>query len=279
LAGSREPRERRLAVHSSAMPAEWDGGLYHAVARPHAAWGATVLDRLELGGTERVLDAGCGSGRVTAQLLERLPNGHVIAADVSTSMLDQARKTLADAAAAGRVTFLQADLLEIDRALDPAVDVIFSTAVFHWIPDHPRLFTALRAVVRPMGKLVAQCGGAGNLASFMRATDHVASQPPFNAVLDGRDLWRFYATPEQTRARLEAAGFASADAWLEPSPQTFADRKALADFCRAVVLTSHVAALPTALQTEFVDQVTAEIARREGAFSLDYVRLNLQAVA
>src|ERR1700730_1267308 len=124
------------------MPnAEWDASRYHRVAQPHAAWGANVLERLELAGDEVVLDAGCGSGRVTAQLLERLPRGHVIAADRSTAMLAEARSTLAPWA--DQVTFVQADLLEIDRCLDSRVQVVFSTAVFHWIEDHPRLFTAL----------------------------------------------------------------------------------------------------------------------------------------
>jgi trans-aconitate 2-methyltransferase len=260
-------------------PANWDAGRYHQVARPHAAWGATVLDRLTLTGDERVLDAGCGSGRVTAQLLERLPRGHVVAADQSPAMLAEARKTLSTWAAEQRVTFVEADLLEIDHALDQPVDVIFSTAVFHWIPDHPRLFAALRGVLRPGGYLVAQCGGAGNLANFMRTTDLVAAQAPFAAVLQGRDLWRFFYTPEETESRLLAAGFARARAWLEPSPQQFADAAALGEFCRAVVLTNHVSALPESLRDDFVDRVVAEIASREGALTLDYVRLNMDAFA
>jgi trans-aconitate 2-methyltransferase len=259
--------------------ADWDAGRYHQVARPHAAWGATVVDRLELRGDECVLDAGCGSGRVTAQLLERLPRGQVVAVDQSPAMLAEARKTLAQWVSEGRVTFVEADLLEIDHVLDERVEAIFSTAVFHWIADHGRLFSALRGVLRPTGYLVAQCGGAGNLANFMRVADLVASQPPFVAVLHGLDLWRFFYTPQETEARLLAAGFSRARAWLEPSPQAFADATALADFCRAVVLTSHVSALPESLRDDFVDRVVAEIARREGAFSLDYVRLNLEALA
>lgn len=240
-----------------------------------------MLDRLELAGDERVLDAGCGSGRVTAQLLERLPRGHVVAVDQSPAMLAEARKTLAVWADAQRVSFVEADLRAIDHVLDQRVDVIFSTAVFHWIADHPRLFSALRGVLKnPTGYLVAQCGGAGNLARFMAAADAVVARPPFAAVLQGLDLWRFYYSPEETAARLLAAGFARAQAWLEPSPQHFADATALADYCRAVVLTSHVAALPEALRADFVDRVVAEIARREGGqFTLDYVRLNLAAYA
>ncbi|MGI9145791.1 MAG: class I SAM-dependent methyltransferase [Chloroflexota bacterium] len=260
-------------------PAEWDASRYHQVARPHAAWGATLLDRLTLSGDEVVLDAGCGSGRVTAQLLERLPRGRVIAADHSPAMLAEARKTLAEWAPVQRVAFIEVDLLDIDRVLPERVDVIFSTAVFHWIADHQRLFEALHGVLRATGCLVAQCGGAGNLAHLMAAADVVAARAPFARVLQGLDLWRHYYTPEATETRLHAAGFIRARAWLEPSPQHFADAAALADFCRAVVLTSHVSALPEPLRDEFVDQVVIGIAGREGSFTLDYIRLNMEALA
>lgn len=259
-------------------PADWDARRYHRVAQPHAAWGANVLDRLDLAGDERVLDAGCGSGRVTAQLLERLPHGRVVAVDHSPAMLEQARETLA--LSAERVTFLQADLLQIAPMLrDDPVDVIFSTAVFHWIPDHPRLFLGLREVLRGGGRLVSQFGGGANLRRFMSAADTVAAREPYADTLAGRDLWRYYASPEETEARLLAAGFSEARAWLEPSPQVFADQAALVDFCRGVVLSNHVGVLPEAQRQPFAEDVAREIERREGAFVLDYERLNADALA
>src|ERR1044071_5127472 len=111
-----------------AVNADWDAGRYHRVAQPQGRWGASVLERLELRGDETVLDAGCGSGRVTAQLLERLPRGRVIAVDNSAAMLAQARDTLAPFES--RVAFVEADLLVLDRVVTTRVDVIFSTAVF-----------------------------------------------------------------------------------------------------------------------------------------------------
>jgi trans-aconitate 2-methyltransferase len=258
---------------------DWDAARYHRVAQPHAAWGANVLDRLVLRGDEVVLDAGCGSGRVTAQLLERLPEGRVIAADLSPAMLAEARATLE--AFAPRVSFVQTDLLEVDRALEPdSVDAVFSTATFHWIDDHARLFAALHGVMRkPGAQLVAQFGGGDNLAEFMRATESVAQRQPYAEPLEGRSLWRFYYSPEQTRERLAAAGFTSIEAWLEPSPQTFPDPHALGDFMRAVVLRNHLAILPSELHTSFVEKVGAEIHQRLGDWTLDYVRLNIDATA
>jgi trans-aconitate 2-methyltransferase len=258
---------------------DWDASRYHRVAQPHASWGANVLDRLLLRGDELVLDAGCGSGKVTAQLLERLPHGRVVGADLSPAMLAEARTTLA--AFDGRVSFVQANLLEIDRALedDGRVDAIFSTATFHWIDDHQRLFAALHGVVKPGGKLVSQFGGGANLAGFMRATDSVAGRAQYVEHLAGKPLWRFYYSPEQTSERLRDAGFRDVDAWLEPSPQTFDDAARLGDFARAVVLRNHLNALPAALHDAFVAEVTDEIARTQGAYVLDYVRLNADATA
>ena len=258
--------------------AEWDATRYHRVAQPHAAWGANVLDRLVLHGEELVLDAGCGSGKVTSQLLGRLPLGRVIALDLSPAMLAEARTTLE--AFAPRVSFVQANLLEVDQVVEPSsVEAIFSTATFHWIADHARLFAGLRHVSRPGARLVAQYGGGDNLAEFMRTTDGVAGRPAYAEHLAGKRLWRFFFTPEQDRAYLEAAGFTDVEAWLEPSPQTFADADQLADFGRAVVMRNHLAALPEALREEFVADVVEAIRARLGGYVLDYVRLNVDATA
>src|SRR5215218_10706344 len=123
---------------------DWDGATYDRIADPMTRWGTGVLERLPLAGDETVLDAGCGSGRVTERLLERLPRGRVIAADASESMIEKAREKLGD-----RVDYLVADLTELE--LSEPVDVVFSTATFHWISDHDRLFARLHAALVPGG--------------------------------------------------------------------------------------------------------------------------------
>lgn len=140
-------------------PRDWDAATYDRVSGPQVEWARGVLDRLALEGDETVLDAGCGSGRVTALLIERLPQGTVIAVDAAPSMVAKARASLGDA---GDVR--QLDLAALD--LDAEVDAVFSNAVFHWIADHAALFARLYAALRPGGRLVAQCGGAGNVERF-----------------------------------------------------------------------------------------------------------------
>jgi trans-aconitate 2-methyltransferase len=193
-------------------------------------------------------------------------------------MLDEACGALAQFSA--QVTFVQTDLLDIDTALHArTVDAVFSTATFHWINDHARLFAALRHVLKPHGRLVSQFGGGSNLAELMNATDSVASRPAYTAELEGKKLWRYFTSPEDTIQRLEAAGFTDVAAWLEPSPQTFADEDAFVEFARAVVLRNHVNALPADRRESFEREVATEVQRRMGNYVLDYVRLNADAIA
>lgn len=245
---------------------EWDAETYDAVSDPQFSWGMEVLGRLELRGDEDALDAGCGSGRVSAELLERLPQGSLLAVDGSEAMIAKARERLGD-----RASYLVADLAELE--VDEPVDLIFSTATFHWLPDHDRLFARLRAALRPGGRLVAQCGGEGNVAAHAAAIASVAAQPRFASHLNQAEgLWNF-AGAEETEARLRAAGFAEPRCWLEPKPVTPADPLA---FTSTVTLGPLIAQLPEELRRPFAEEV---LAVSEQPLTLDYVRLNIEAVA
>ena len=252
---------------ASAQPREWDATVYHQVASPHQAWGAEILERLTLRGDETVLDLGVGTGRVAAQLLERLPSGHVIGVDGSRQMVEQARGVLDPA----RTTLIHSDLLAL--TLDAPADAAVSSATFHWIADHDTLFHRIRAALRPEAQFVAQCGGRGNVASIVTAARRVGDREPFAASLGGwPGAWNF-AGPEETRERLERAGFEVDRVWLAESPQRPAQ---LRDYLRTVTLGAHLDRLPPDLRDPFVDAVVAELGPEPVH---DYVRLNLVARA
>jgi trans-aconitate 2-methyltransferase len=243
---------------------EWDAETYDAVSDPQFEWGMEVLDRLNLRGDEAVLDAGCGSGRVTEELAKRLPDGRVLAVDGSQAMIDKARERLGD-----RVSYLVADLSELE--LDEPVDVIFSTATFHWIVDHDVLFRHLRAALRPGGRLFAQCGGQGNVAAYTERMTTVMALPEFAPHFEGMGgIWNF-AGPEETEAKLRAAGFADVHCWLEPKPVTPADPLA---FAMTVTLGPHLARLPEELRRPFAEAI---LDRSPQPFTLNYIRLNIDA--
>ncbi len=227
-----------------------------------ARWGASVLERLTLVGDETVLDAGCGSGRVTERLAERLPAGRVIALDGSPAMLAAARERLARFGS--RVECVEADLARRLPLRAASVDAVFSTAVFHWIEDHRSLFRHLAAIVRPGGQLVAQCGGRGNITTVLQAILAAGERWPGPWTMAG---------PEETRQRLEAAGFTDVEVWLHDEPTRLEPGEPLREFLRTVVLGSHLERLPEARREPFVEAVAANLPDAV----IDYVRLNIVA--
>ena len=226
-----------------------------------------VLDRLTLRGDETVLDAGCGSGRVTELLLERLPQGRVVGVDGSESMVAQATQRLArygDRMRVMRVDLQQPMPVEL---LGSRVDAVFSTATFHWIADHDALFRNLAAVLRPGGHFVVQCGGAGNIASVVEVLRQVGDGWP--------GPWNF-AHPVETRRRLEAAGFTEIACWLTPEAVVLEPGEAGETYLATVVLGAHLDRLPESERSEFVREVARRLPNQERPV-LDYVRLNVTA--
>lgn len=253
-----------MARSINSGPRDWDAETYDAVSDPQFEWGVEVVERLDLRGDELALDAGCGSGRVTAELAKRLPRGRVIAVDGSEAMIAKARERLGET-----VSYLVADLSELEVA-EP-VELIFSTATFHWIVDHDRLFRRLHAALAQGGRLVAQCGGQGNVAEHAMAIATVMTQPPFATHFEEMTVMWNFAAPEETEQRLLAAGFSSARCWLEPKPVTPAEPL---EFTSTVTLGPHLDKLPAELRRPFAEAV---LERSAMPLTLDYVRLNIEA--
>lgn len=240
---------------------DWDAQTYDRVADPQTRWGRAVLDRLPLNGDERVLDAGCGSGRVTEHLAERLPHGRVVALDSSTSMIEAARERLAPFG--DRIEYVLGDLGRPLPLTEP-VDAILSTATFHWVPDHDALFVNLAAVLRPGGRLVAQCGGVGNIASVRAVLATIG---------DGWLGASHFETPLDTVQRLDATGFVDIECWLTDEPTRFEPGEPFETFLRTVILGAHVKRLREGERDAFVHEVASRLPEP----MVDYVRLNITA--
>jgi trans-aconitate 2-methyltransferase len=250
------------------MPSSYrDGATYDRISEPLERIGREVLERLELDGDETVLDAGCGSGRVTQALAERLPRGHVIGVDGSPEMIVAARARLGPG-----VELRVQDLERLDLG-GRRVDAILSTATFHWIPDHARLFKRLLAVLVPGGRLAAQCGGAGNTAELVAATLLVGEREPFAEHLAGwAGPWNVVA-PAATETLLRAAGFTDVHTWLITRPAPYEE---LRSWLRTNALTAHTARLPEDLREPYLNAVIAQLGDDP---SISYVRLNIDATA
>ena len=254
---------------------EWNATAYHKVSAPQTSWGHKVLSRLTVRGDERAIDAGCGSGKLTGALLERLPRGSMIAIDRSWNMLLTARANLRPAFGS-RVTFVQVALP--DLAFADVADLVFSTATFHWVKDHPALFAGIFRALRSGGRLHAQCGGGPNLKRAHALAERVMHAPPFTSFFaQWPSPWEF-ADATTTADRLRAAGFVDIDTNLEEAPTTLASEDDYREFVTTVIYHPHLDRLPSAeLKQAFLDRVTALSARDDPPFTLDYWRLNLAA--
>lgn len=244
-------------------PRNWDAEAYESLAEPQDAWGLRILGLLALAGDETVLEAGCGTGRDTARLLDHLPRGRVIALDGSANMLERLRSRLGGRL--DRVDVLQADLERPLPVIGP-VDVVFSVAAFHWVQDHDALFRNLADVMRPGARLVADCGGKGNIARVSAAVEKVTGRPAEPGI------WNF-SEPQTVRSKLAAAGFTDIHVELHGEAVRLPERQVLERFLASVVLGSHLEGLSVGQRARIVEQVAANLPGGE----IDYVRLTISA--
>ncbi|TMF10265.1 MAG: class I SAM-dependent methyltransferase [Chloroflexi bacterium] len=252
----------------------WNAEVYERIGTPMRRWAQAVIDDLHLSGDETVLDAGCGSGSVTFDLLERLPRGRIYAVDSSPDMISKITQAIEERGET-RIVPILASLTDFN--LPEQVDVVFSNAVLHWIPDDDALFGCLFRATKPGGRFRAQCGGGANIAQLMAATQAVEEREPYSVYL-GMAEFRKYRTAEEATAAMQRAGWTDVRANLFDSPVRFENNDDAALYLRTIILQRHVAALPSEHQQPFLEAVIAETVRRYGEpFTADYLRLDLWA--
>ena len=237
---------------SATRPRDWDGKTSDRVANPHVRWGQRVLDWLELAGDERVLDAGCG---------ERPRDG--AAAGAPAARTGDCAGRVAEHAAGGGAPpgsgggpggAVAGGPVAAGPPVHAPVDAVFSTATFHWIADHGALFRNLAAVLQPGGQLVAQCGGAGNIASVLAAIERLRHGS--NGLAGWAGPWTF-AGPDETRRRFEAAGSRMRTCGCNTSQAPLEPGEPLETFLATVILGAHLDRLNTEERPGFVKAVAA----------------------
>jgi trans-aconitate methyltransferase len=258
--------------------ADWDAAKYHRISDPQLAWGRTVAAKLVPVAGQRILDVGCGTGRLT----EEIAGGSdvvVVGLDASAAMLTEANgRRRGQTTGGGSHTFPA--YVRADGSALPftaAFDAVFSNATFHWVPDHDRLFRSIHDALKPGGRLVAQCGGTGNLRQlYGRARTLMADKKYVSYYAGWTDPWRFEGI-EATSGRLEGAGFTDINVTLVPAPTRFDAPEKFAEFIASVCLRHELARLPPDLRDPFIEAVTVMASADEDPLTLDYWRLNIEA--
>jgi trans-aconitate methyltransferase len=257
---------------------DWDAARYDRVSKPQLEWGRNVTARLAPAAGERILDLGCGTGRLTVEIATAVSGGQVVGLDPSAAMLSVARQ----AAPAWTSTVNPVSLTYVrgnGSALPfaGAFDAIFSNATLHWIADHDSVFRSVYTALRPGGRFVAQCGGGPNLARLYSRAASLMRDPAFAGFFGGwRDPWHF-VLPDVTRPALLRAGFEVIDASLEEAPVTFGDPDAYSEFIECVCVRHHLEHLPKERHADFLSELTTAARADDPALTLDYWRLNIHA--
>lgn len=243
----------------------WHGGEYDKVADPQHRWGVSVIDRLPGEAISRILDAGCGSGRVTEEVLDRQPRAEVVAIDVSSSMLEAAARRLERFGARARLCQVGLDDGDGLRSLG-TFDAVISTGTFHWVLDHGAMFRDLRSLLPDGGVLASQSGGEGSVLGVRTILTELGVE------------WQSmnnYANVADTCDRLAAAGFSEIECWMTDEPVVFEDRPAL----EAYVLDGVIAPYVSDRSPSERAAIAAAVADRLPDPVLHFVRLNIRAVA
>lgn len=252
----------------------WNAQSYDHNAHPQREWCEQVAERLLLRGNETVLDAGCGTGRLAELLAPRLANGTILCVDVSLEMLCQAEERLRSVRGTNLV-LLQSDLTQL--SVGRIVDVVVSSAVFHWVKDQDGLFQNLHRCLKPGGRLIAQCGGGPNLAKEVERTLRFLEQRGYSLDFQGDETPWVFQSKDGIAAVLHEAGFRDAEVWLENRPATFSAADSYSRFLSDVVLWPFLERIAPEDGRDLVKALTAAAANDDPPNTLDYWRLNLTA--
>ncbi len=147
---------------------QWNAQQYAQYSSAQYAWALELIEKLKRQGNETVLDIGCGDGKATAAIADRLPRGKVVGIDSSVEMINLAKQRYAGHTLP-RLMFHQMDVRELSDK--NRFDVVFSNAALHWIKNHPPILLRIQQAMKESSRLLFQMGGQGNAAQVVEILD------------------------------------------------------------------------------------------------------------
>lgn len=261
---------------SSKPQVEFDGDAYRAASAHQTAWGLALIDDLALSGGERVLDLGCGDGRLTAEIARRVPAGEVLGIDSAPGMIETA------AASSGpNLTFREQRIETLD---EPARwDVVFSNATLHWVLDHVNLLRRIRAALRPGGLARLNFASEDNSPSMMRTLREAMAEPRFANAFNGFEWPWFMPSIEAYRALVGDAGFATFEVFDENADRAIESETALVGWLDQPCLIPFLRHLPPDLRDPFrqqaIEMLLAATRQPDGSLFEVFRRVHVRARA
>jgi trans-aconitate 2-methyltransferase len=256
----------------------WDADDYARNSSAQQGWARELIGKLELTGSESILDIGCGDGKVTAELASRVPKGEVVGIDSSPSMVERARASFPP----DRFPTLSFSVMDARAlAFRGRFRVVFSNATLHWVREQEAVLQGVARSLAPGGRLLFQMGGRGNAAGILSAITVLTAREPWAGIFAGFPFPYTFASPEQYARWLRAAGLLPVRVELLPRTMRHAGREGLAGWVRTTWM-PYTERVPPELRERFVEELldaylAAHPAGADGAMEVAMVRLEVEA--
>ena len=261
----------------AAVSTDWNASDYASNSRGQFAWAMALIDWLALAPEEKVLDVGCGDGKISAEIARHVPMGTVVGIDHSPAMIDLAQQTWCTVVP--NVEFRVADAQRL--ALSDTFDVAFSNSTLHWMPDHRSVLKGVAAALRSGGRLFFSMGGRGTASVIYEALDELGNRKPWGEFLAGAESPHYFYGIREYEEWLPQAGLAPRSLALVHKPMHLADQAALEGWIRTTWV-PYANRIPEDQRAEFVAELAACVragcdTNEDGTILLPMVNLEVEA--
>lgn len=258
---------------------KWDAVDYARNSTAQLGWAQELIGKLGLVGTERVLDIGCGDGKVSTEIARIVTRGEVVGIDLSEDMVNLASACFPQTEWQN-LTFAQGDASDLRFRAE--FDVVFSNAALHWVADHQPVLQGVKRALRPGGRALLQMGGRGNAAEILAIVEECRSHRKWAHYFNGFTFPYGWHGPEDYERWLRTAGLKAVRVELIPKDMTQQGGDGLAGWVRTTWL-PYTQRLPEHLRDQFVGDVVDTYIERhppdeDGLVHVDMVRLEVEAV-
>jgi trans-aconitate 2-methyltransferase len=257
----------------------WSAADYASNSSVQQTWARELIARLKLRGDERILDVGCGDGKITAEIARAVPRGAAVGVDASPEMIGFANRTFP----ASKIPNLEFHVMDARKILFVRkFDLVFSNAALHWVDDHQAILRGAASVLRPGGRLVISCGGKGNAHDVFLALRPEMRLKRWRQFFRKMEAPYFFHSPEEYKKWLPRFGFKTRSIKLAPKDATYPGAEGFATWLRTTWL-PYVQRVPEDVREEFIAAVVERYVARhpvdaKGLVHVRMVRLEIDAV-
>jgi trans-aconitate methyltransferase len=265
-------------VKSADQTTKWNAAAYAANSVVQQSWARELIGRLKLRGDERILDLGCGDGKITAELARAVPHGAALGADASAEMIAFAQQKFPKSEFPN-LRFQVCDARAI--RFPDKFDLVFSNAALHWVDDHQAILRGAAEALKLGGRLGVSCGGRGNAHDVFLALRPEMRRQCWWEFFRKMPVPYFFYAPGDYEKWLPKAGFKIQHLKLAPKDATYAGADGFATWLRTTWI-PYVQRVPENLREEFIKAVTQRYVAKHppdaaGQIHVCMVRLEIEA--